>query len=76
MKTAKKIGLAAYIMSEIILSVLLIIGCIQVMRDKAEFKDLIPIAVAQAGVLTVTWGSQAGVNMMKNKNGVKNETDT
>jgi hypothetical protein len=77
--TAKKIGLAAFIISEIILSILLIIGCIQVLRDKAKFEDLTSIAIAQAGVLTVTWGSQAGVNMIKNNNksgGNFNETNT
>jgi hypothetical protein len=67
MNTAKKIGFAAFIITEIIFGIIMIIGCIQILRDKAKFEDLITIAISQTGVLTVVWGAQGLVNYGKTK---------
>lgn len=75
MRTAKKIGFVAFIISEIIICLFALITIYKVSKDKAGIKDMDTILYAQAGVLTVVWGAQGLVNFAKNKNGVKHETD-
>jgi hypothetical protein len=71
LRTAKKIGLTAFVISEVIIIFFAVMTLYKVSKDTAKISDMDTILYAQAAILTVTWGSQAGVNMMKNKNGVK-----
>lgn len=67
MKTAKKIGFAAFVISEIIIIVFAGMTLYKVAKDKAKISDMDIILLSQAGVLTAVWTNQGIVNFAKNK---------
>jgi hypothetical protein len=67
MTTAKKIGLIAFILVEIIICISAIIVFYKVGKDTAKVDDLAMIIYAQTGVLGIVWGGQAAVNYAKNR---------
>jgi hypothetical protein len=65
--TAKKIGLAAFIIAEMIICISAIIIFYHVIKGGSKVDDLATIIYAQTGILGIVWGSQSVVNYAKNK---------
>jgi hypothetical protein len=68
MRTSKKIGLVAFIISEVIIIISALFIFVQLSRESAGIDDLAMIIYAQTGILGIVWGSQGIVNYAKNRN--------